>query len=107
MNQDKSVHREAFEEFAEKAEEKLGDSLRQLYLYGSVARGEETDESDVDIFAVVENKEQKRWLQEKAARIGVEKGVAMSPIVRTEEEYGQVQNTSYEKKVSDEGEAYV
>lgn len=107
MNQGKSVHRKAFEEFVEKAKEELGDSLKQLYLYGSVARGEETEESDVDIFAVVENEEQKRWLQEKATRIGVENGVAMSPIVRTEEEYSQVQNTSYEKKVSDEGEAYV
>ncbi|MFB6209757.1 MAG: hypothetical protein ABEJ56_06515 [Candidatus Nanohaloarchaea archaeon] len=41
-----SVQREAFEEFAEKAEEELGDSLRKLLLFGSVARGDEREDSD-------------------------------------------------------------
>lgn len=52
-------HRKAFEEFGEEAENQLGDSLKKLVLYGSVARNEQKEESDVDIFAVVENREQK------------------------------------------------
>ncbi|MFB6099817.1 MAG: nucleotidyltransferase domain-containing protein, partial [Candidatus Nanohalobium sp.] len=49
-----SKHREAFRDFAERAEEELGGSLEKLVLYGSVARGEEDDESDVDVLVVVE-----------------------------------------------------
>jgi predicted nucleotidyltransferase len=36
-----SAQREDFDDFAERAEEELGDSLRKLFLFGSVAGGEE------------------------------------------------------------------
>ena len=102
-----SIHREVFDKVKEEAERELGDSLKQLYLYGSVARGSETEESDVDVFAVVEDEEQKKWLQEKAISIGVENSVPMSPVVRTEEEYDTVRDTSFVKKVREEGVRHV
>ncbi|MDY6773613.1 MAG: nucleotidyltransferase domain-containing protein [Candidatus Nanohaloarchaea archaeon] len=102
-----SRHREAFEAFAEEAEERLGDSLKKLVLYGSVARGEETEESDVDVFAVVETKEQKHLLQELGADIGVEHGVIIVPIVKTEDEYEDMEDTIYAREVRETGVAYV
>jgi predicted nucleotidyltransferase len=45
----RSEHRKAFKEFAEETQEELGDSLKKLILYGSVARGEETRSSDIDL----------------------------------------------------------
>lgn len=70
-----SVQREAFEDFAGRAEEELGDSLERLVLYGSVARGEENQDSDVDIFAVVESTAQKEFLQNLASSMSVERSV--------------------------------
>ena len=74
-----SRHLEAFEEFAERAQEELGESLEKLVLHGSVARGEERDSSDVDVFAVVESKEDLETLRDLAYDIGVmEYGVSIS-----------------------------
>lgn len=76
-------HRKAFNEFKEKAVEELGDDIHKLVLYGSVARGEETSESDLDIFAVVEKPGQREWLETQAALIGVDHGVLVSANVKT------------------------
>jgi predicted nucleotidyltransferase len=102
-----SRHREAFEDFAERAQEELGDSLEKLVLYGSVARGEEREDSDVDVFAVVEAEEDKRKLRDLAFETGLRYEVSFSPIVKTEEEYLDVKNTVYGKEVRSKGEAYV
>ena len=102
-----SKHREAFEEFAEKAEKELGDSLKKLVLYGSVAREEETEESDVDVFAVVESKSQKRRLEQVAAEVGVEHGVLFSASVKTEKDYEEMRESSFSREVMETGEVYV
>lgn len=102
-----SKHREAFEEFAEKAEKELGDSLKKLVLYGSVARGEETSESDVDVFAVVETGEDKKVLEELAFDSSVEYGVFMVPIVKTVDEFERKKDTLFVREVEDTGELYV
>lgn len=104
MNQSK--HREAFEEFAEKAREKFGDSLKKLILYGSVAKQQETEHSDIDIYAVVENKEQKRNLEEMAFNFGIEKELAFSPNVKTEEKFEEKKNHPFTKTVMEEGVEY-
>ncbi|MFO7794444.1 MAG: nucleotidyltransferase domain-containing protein [Candidatus Nanohaloarchaea archaeon] len=102
-----SRHREAFEEFAEEAQEELGESLEKLVLYGSVARGEENEESDVDVFAVVDSEEDKKELRDLAFETGLDYEVSFSPIVKTEEEYLNVKDTVYGREVRSTGEAYV
>ncbi|MFB6159425.1 MAG: nucleotidyltransferase domain-containing protein [Candidatus Nanohalobium sp.] len=102
-----SRHREAFEVFAEKAEEELGDSLKKLVLYGSVARGEESEKSDVDVFAVVKSEEEKQVLRDLAFETGLEYEVSFSPIVKTEEEYLEVKDTVYGREVRSTGEIHV
>jgi predicted nucleotidyltransferase len=102
-----SKHRRTFQAIDEKTREKLGDSLKKLILYGSVARNQESEISDLDLLAVVEDREQKAWLQQKAAEIGVENGVLVSIIVKTEEEYESFKDTSFGQEVRETGEIHV
>lgn len=102
-----SRHRDAFEDFAEKAEMELGDSLEKLVLYGSVARGEEHDESDVDVFAVVEDKEDKEVLEDLAFDVSVEHGVFMVPLIKTSDEFREKRGSIFLREVEDSGETYV
>jgi predicted nucleotidyltransferase len=107
MNEE-SKHRKAFEEFAEEAQDELGESLKKLILYGSVARGDEKDGSDVDVFAVVESKEELEKLEDIAFDIGVMNyGVFISVQGQEEENFRQRKNHPFIKTVLGEGEAYV
>lgn len=102
-----SKHREALEEFAEKAEKELGDSLKKLVLYGSVARGEETSESDVDVFAVVERNEQLEKLRDFAYEIGVLRNdVVINVQGRNEETFTDFEDNSYLRNIRREGVEY-
>ena len=44
------------EEFRAEAEELYGDRLRDVILYGSWARGEGTEDSDIDVLVVLKGK---------------------------------------------------
>jgi len=102
-----SRHRRAFESFAEEAEQRLGDSLKELYLYGSVARGEETEESDVDVFVVVDSEEDLRVLRELAYEVGVlESDVVLNVQGRVLDEFEGFSKTSYLRNIADEGIKY-
>lgn len=102
-----SRHREVFEDFAEKAEDELGDSLKQLYLYGSVARGDETEESDVDVFAVVSDEDALSELRDLAYDLGVlENGVVINVQGRTVDEFEGFSRTSYLRNIDREGVEY-
>lgn len=76
-------------------------------MYGSVARGEETEESDVDVFAVVESETEKDILRDLAFETGLEYEVSFSPIIKTEKEYSDVKNTVYSREVRSTGDIYV
>lgn len=102
-----SKHREAFEEFADRAEKEIGDSLKRLVLYGSVARNEETGDSDVDVFAVVERDEQLEKLRDMAYEIGVlRNGVVINVQGRTEETFTGFEDSSYLRNIRREGVEY-
>lgn len=107
MERGTTRHRQAFDAFASAARAEFGDALSQLVLYGSVARGSEGDESDVDVFAVVDTPEQKRRLERLGARIGVEHGVMLVPIVKTVHEYERMRDTTYAREVHQTGESHV
>ena len=103
-----SRHREAFEEFAERAQKELDSSLEKLVLYGSVARGEETESSDVDILIVLDK--DSRELKEKALDLAYEltlkHEIHVSPIVLSKEEFEKVESfgSKFLESVMDEGE---
>ena len=75
-----------------------GDKIVAVYLYGSYARGDYTDESDIDIVAIV--KGNRTDLQEKlkliwdiSADIGLENNVVVSPTVIPYTEYEEYKET--------------
>ncbi len=47
-------HREALDVFADQVQTVLGEELDQIVLFGSVARNEESPDSDVDVLVVVD-----------------------------------------------------
>lgn len=102
-----SRHRDAFEEFAERAQDELGESLEKLILYGSVARGEEHDESDVDVLAVVEDSSDREVLEELAFDVSVEHGVFMVPLIKTSDEFRDKKDGIFLREVQDTGETHV
>jgi len=100
-------HREVFQEFAEKAEKELGDSLNQLVLYGSVARGEESENSDIDVFAVVQEKKDLELLRNLAFDTGVlENGVSISVQGKLEKDFQGFSESSYLRNIDSDGVRY-
>ena len=69
-----------------------GDSIVAIYLYGSYARGNCTDESDIDITAIVEGNRadlqaKLKQVWDASADIGLEYDVVVSPTVIPYAEY--------------------
>ncbi|OGG54648.1 MAG: hypothetical protein A3F84_13795 [Candidatus Handelsmanbacteria bacterium RIFCSPLOWO2_12_FULL_64_10] len=48
----KSIHEKTAREFAAEAVEALGEHIYSIVLYGSVVRGEASDESDIDVLVI-------------------------------------------------------
>lgn len=86
-----------------------GDNIVAIYLYGSYARGNYSDESDIDITAIVkgdrlelQNKLKKIW--DISADIGLENDVIVSPTVIPFEEFEEYKHTlPYYMNIQEEG----
>lgn len=102
-----SVHRQAFEDFAERVSDELEDSLDRLILFGSVARGEAWEESDVDVLVVVEDEEDIERVEELAFDVSAEYGVFIVPVVKSFEEFSSKKDSSFIREVERTGEPYV
>lgn len=76
-------------EFTSRAKSALGSELVSLMLYGSAARGTATSESDLDIFAVVEDDSDKEKLFDIAAEF-LKEGVLFSIISETPDEFARL-----------------
>lgn len=94
-----SVHRRAFDAFASRAQDRLGESLRRVTLFGSVARGEGRSISDIDVLAVGESPEAKQPLHDLAFDIEIEYGVVVSLLVRTPAEYDAMEGTQLDREL--------
>ena len=55
---DKTGTREVIEKFKEEVKKLYGQRLKNIILYGSWARGEATEESDIDLLVVLKGKVQ-------------------------------------------------
>ncbi|AEK72490.1 hypothetical protein GQS_02945 [Thermococcus sp. 4557] len=100
-------HREIAEAFARDVRKLLGDNLVEIILFGSVARGEQSEESDVDILVVVRNNPWKA--QKKLADLVVdyllEYGIYVSPKAISLEEFEFMKriNSAFYINISREG----
>ena len=87
----------------------LGSSLSKVILYGSYARVDNHDHSDVDVMILVKMKdaEIKRIendVYDMAFEIEIETGIDISPIIKNEEQYEYwVDTLPFYRNVRDEG----
>ncbi|MBE8540655.1 nucleotidyltransferase domain-containing protein [Geoglobus acetivorans] len=54
-------YRKAIDEFVRRAIEEYGDMVESIILFGSVARGEAKEDSDIDILVVWNGKKAEGW----------------------------------------------
>ena len=64
--------REILAEYQEKLKEVLGDSLEAIMLYGSQARGDAEDESDIDVLCVMKKSFNYGELIDKTSQVTAE-----------------------------------
>ena len=88
-------------EFAESIK---SDDIKLIMLYGSVARGDDTEESDIDILIVSEiANELKPKIHKIAIDIILEKNEVISPRLMTEEHFNKTKNDSFLTNVLKDG----
>lgn len=96
-------------EIADSCHNVFGDSLVSVLLYGSYARGDYDEYSDVDIAAIVKGERldlQKKLetVWDKANEVGLEYDIVISPTVIPEDEFNKYLTTSgYYKNIAKEG----
>lgn len=85
--------------------DEIGDLSGQITLFGSVARGEESYGSDLDVFVLVKNEKAKRKVEEAIAELQIEMidrfNVVLSPIVYTEKEMRKKEGSSLLKEIEE------
>ncbi len=87
-----------------------GDDIVEIVLYGSYARGDYAEDSDIDIAAVVHGSREE--LQEKlkavwdvSAELGIENDIIVSPTVIPYEEFMKYKQTlPYYRNIAEEGQ---
>ena len=86
-----------------------GQSIKNIVMYGSFARGDFDDESDIDFAAIVEGERQElqKKLEEvwdKASDIGLEYDAVVSPVVIPYEEFLEYKDKlPYYRNIDKEG----
>ena len=79
-------------ELTNKIYDLLGDKLDRVVLYGSYARGDNTDDSDVDILVLTkvssdETKKYDRELNKIFSRVGLEHDILLSMFLTNKDHY--------------------
>lgn len=79
-------------------------AAERIILYGSVARGEDTEESDVDILVLAKDKRATRKQAiKRAIDVLLDTGTYISVKVLTPGEYEQLQDTHFIRQIREEG----
>lgn len=96
-------------ELAESLQHIYGEKLKTVVLYGSVARGTQTDDSDIDILILVDgNNDELRWYDDKLSDVSTDFSLkylkVLSVVDISFQEYEDWRNLSpFYKNVSEEG----
>ena len=95
--------------FSQEVKRMLGESLRRIIVYGSYARGDYHENSDVDIMILVkmsdeEIREVKNDIYDLAFDVEMNTGIQLSPIIKNEAQYEYwVDTLPFYRNVRDEG----
>ena len=91
------INHKAMEEFLRRLREAEGDNLLQVVLFGSVARGDDNEDSDIDVFILLRNYDKsetekitiKERILDIASTVAELNGyqVYISPLIDSEETY--------------------
>jgi predicted nucleotidyltransferase len=92
-------------EFAEKVRAKAPGQTREIYLYGSRARGDEEPDSDYDVLIVVEQKtpELEDQIMEAAVEVLDDHDVFVSPFICTADNFERYREVGMYREVLREG----
>jgi uncharacterized protein len=104
-----SPFKDALEKFVSEAVQTYPDEILRIILFGSLARGEAREDSDMDIMVIVrvEDIELRRKLIGTGFDIQMETGVDLSIKVVSEDEFKAHENFSFFKTISIEGVSVV
>ena len=90
------------EAFVRELRERYGERVRRVILFGSVARGDYHEESDIDVLVIADDIDL-RDISRIATRILLRHGEVISPIVRSEEDFQARKAFSFYRAVMEEG----
>lgn len=97
----------AIKEFCEFLRRELGANLLEIRLFGSVARGTATPESDIDILVLVrrEDSAAREAIIEAAVEINLKHDVVVSPVIMSADRYSAplFKETHFYKSLQEEG----
>lgn len=81
------------------------DNIVQTILFGSVARGDDTNESDIDILIIIrsDNRQVEDMIDKMVVDFILEKEEVISPHVMTEDHFNKTKDHSFLKTVMAEG----
>jgi len=94
--------REAVEYFVKLLKERFGERIREVILFGSVARGDAKEDSDIDVLVIGEGITQ-REISELTWEVLMETGEVVSAIVESPDEFKRTKNSSFHRTVLREG----
>ena len=82
--------RAAAEEYARQVRARFGKRTSRITLYGSAARGDWTDESDIDVLILLDREEpgDMEWLVNTAYAVGIsQRHLLLQPVMLTADEF--------------------
>lgn len=102
MNHDKAI-----QEYKEHLLQCLGNNLIYVKLFGSVARGTDTPESDIDVLVLLKRKDQfiKDAIFDETVKINLAHDVVIAPIIMVQQDYEtpHFRETGFYKAIDQEG----
>ena len=97
----------AIKEFYELLRGELGENLLEMRLFGSVARGTATPESDIDILVLVQKEDRatREAIIGATVEINLKHDVVVSPVIMSAERYSAplFRETHFYKSLQEEG----
>jgi predicted nucleotidyltransferase len=103
----------AFEAFAQAAQDARGEYIHDIILYGSVARNEATEQSDVDVLVVLNRDEPPEELSKRpnklsdlAFDVGLEYNVNISVHICSKKRFESYQDRPFLQNVLREGRSF-